>query len=56
MPNKFKKGIIEMKKREYEAPEIELLKFKIEDCITTSGEGETKGDDPVQEGDIPTPF
>ena len=54
MPNKFKKGIIEMKKREYEAPEIELLKFKIEDCITTS-DGK-KEEDLIQEGDIPTPF
>lgn len=51
MPNKFKKGIIEMKKREYEAPEIELLKFKIEDCITTSGEIK---DDTILDSDIPS--
>lgn len=46
---KFKKGIIEMKKREYEAPEIELLKFNTEDCITTS----SGGDDPIGENELP---
>ena len=51
MPNKFKKGIIEMKKREYEAPEIELLKFKTEDCITVSGGDQ--GDDPREENQVP---
>ena len=33
-----------MKKSEYEAPEIELLKFKTEDCITASSD-DTVGED-----------
>lgn len=40
-----------MKKREYEAPEIELLKFNTEDCMTVSGG--VKGDDPIEAGKLP---
>lgn len=37
-----------MIKKEYEAPELEIVKFETQDCMTASG------DDIIDSGELPT--